>query len=421
MNASTPTARGSRFRSNIVRIATGTLASQAIVIGSTPLLTRLYGPEAFGALAVFTALNTVLAGLFTLKYDLSIILPADDEEAVKLTSLTMASTALFALLSLLGLGLARALLGPAVQPCYFLLPVSILLSAAYTCAQQWAARANDYRRFSRSQVFGAIVNASLSLVIGLVMKAPAYGLIIGWVAGLAISFAYANAGRGHKSALAQLDRRQLWRVACAHRHFPYFVLPSSLVQTLGSSAQPFILQALFSLRDVGHYAIANRFMLVPSTLIGSAISEAFRAEFVDRTKRREDVSPFFRATLSKMVVMGLPVFLLLLLTAPAMFEFAFGPAYREAGTLARYLCAGVLAQFVAQPFAYIFVATGQVRRGLAIQFATTALPLLGIAYGGVLGNIALAFCLASGASLVLSSLLIAMAYRACRDWEARRG
>ena len=97
----------------------------------------------------------------------------------------------------------------------------------------------------------------------------------------------------------------------------------------------------------------------------------------------------------------------------------FGAAYREAGTLAQYLCAGVLAQFVAQPFAYTFVATGQVRRGLVIQSATAAVPLLGLVYGGLKGDVALAFCLASGSNIVLSGVLIAMAYNACRSWEAR--
>lgn len=420
MSVSTSSVRGSRFRSNIVRIATGTMASQVVVIGSTPLLTRLFGPEAFGVLAVFTALNTVLAGLFTLKYDLSIILPADHEEAVRLTGLTMSASTLFAALLLIGLGFGRWVLGPDVQPYYFLLPLSLMLTAAYTCVQQWAARANDYRRFSRSQIVGAVTNVSVSFAIGWAMQAPVYGLAVGWVAGLIASFVYAQAGQWDGSAAARLDARQLWIVAREHRRFPYFVLPSTLVQTLGSSAQPFILQALFSLRDVGHYAIANRFMLVPSTLIGSAIAEAFRAEFVDRTKRGEDVSRFFRATLSRMALMGLPVFVLLLITAPVLFELAFGPDYREAGTLARYLCAGVFAQFVAQPFAYIFVATGQVRRGLAIQIATTALPLLGIVWGGLQQDVVLAFGLASGASFILSGVLVAMAYRACRSWEARR-
>lgn len=420
MNAPRSSGRGSRFRSNVLRIATGTLASQAIVIGSTPVLTRLYGPEAFGALAVFTAANVLLAGLFTLKYDLSIILPADDDEARRLTALMLGTSLVFASVGLAGLALARIAIGPDVHGYYFLLPLSVLLAVAYTGVQQWAARANDYRRFSQSQVVGAITNVSTSLAIGLGADSAPHGLVAGWVAGLVASFAYAHAGPWRLPVAALPDRHTLWRVAREHRRFPYFVLPSWLVQTLGNSAQPFILQALFSLRDVGHYAIANRFMLVPSTLVGSAISEAFRAEFVDRTKRGEDVRRFFRDTLGRMALMGLPVFVLLLVAAPMLFELAFGPGYRDAGTLARYLCVGVFAQFVAQPFAYVFVATGHVRQGLVVQSAATAVPLLALAYGGLAGDVTLAFGLASTASFVLSSLLITLAYRACRTWEAAR-
>lgn len=60
----------SRFRKNILRIASGSTASQVIVIGATPLLTRLYSPEEFSALAVFAAAYAIFVGLFTLKYDL---------------------------------------------------------------------------------------------------------------------------------------------------------------------------------------------------------------------------------------------------------------------------------------------------------------------------------------------------------------
>lgn len=421
MMASTSPVRGSRFRSNVLRIATGTMLSQVIVIGCTPLLTRLYAPEAFGALALFTALNTILAGLFTLKYDLSIILPAERDEAEDLTRLTLTSSVLFSLLLLLGLGLAQ--LGwpdSGLQAYQFLLPLSTLLSAAYTCAQQWAARANDYGRFSRSQVVGASINVALSLTVGLASRDATCGLVLGWVGGLLASLLYVTAGRWPAAVALRLQRGALLQVARSHRRFPLFVLPTSMTQTLGNSAQPFILQALFSLRDVGQYAIANRFLLVPSTLVGSAIAEAFRAEFVARMKQGDPVSHFFRATFTRMLVMGLPVFLLLLLSAPALFALAFGSDYREAGTLARYLGAGVLAQFVAQPFAYVFIATGQVRRGLAIQVVTTATPLLAMIYGGLQGDVILALALASGTSFVLSALMIMLAYQACRAWEAAR-
>ena len=45
----------SRFFRRLAMLSSGTLLGQLILLASAPLLTRRYSPEAFGALAVFTA------------------------------------------------------------------------------------------------------------------------------------------------------------------------------------------------------------------------------------------------------------------------------------------------------------------------------------------------------------------------------
>jgi hypothetical protein len=45
--------RSSSFTTDVLKLVTGTTFAQFIVILASPLLTRLYGPEAFGFLALF--------------------------------------------------------------------------------------------------------------------------------------------------------------------------------------------------------------------------------------------------------------------------------------------------------------------------------------------------------------------------------
>jgi len=128
-------------------------------MATMPLLTRLYAPEDFGALAVFTALYAILAGLFTLKYDLSIILPVGDEKALDLTLLTVTLSVVLSSLLFAGVAVGHFAFG-ALAPYYLLLPLSTLLAAGYTCGQQWGARKGDYGRFARSQVLNAAANVA---------------------------------------------------------------------------------------------------------------------------------------------------------------------------------------------------------------------------------------------------------------------
>lgn len=412
-----------RFRRNVLRIASGTILGQAIVLAATPLLTRLFGPEDFGALALFTALQAVVAGVFTLKYEQSVILPRDERRAWELTLLTMGVSTLLSLLLLLALGVAHLVWGWPEHACFLLLPLSAVLGAAYSCGQQWSARASNYRPFARSQVTTALVNVGTGAALGLLAGGLFGSLVIGFVAGLAAgTFHLVAALRALRrdSAAAPLPPPSLAETLAAareYRRFPFFVLPSTLIATLGTSAQPFLLQALFSLREVGLFAVASRFLLVPASLVGGAVSEAFRAEFVARMQGQRTLTDFFAQTLRRLVLFALPVFALFFVAAPEAFAIAFGESYRASGVYARFLCLGVLAQFVAQPFQYVFVATGHVRLGLAVQTVATALPLLGLVAGGRLGGIDHALMLSSALSFATSVMLVVMAWRCCRALE----
>lgn len=409
---------GSRFRRNIFRIAIGTISSQAIILSAMPFLARLYNPEAFGILALFMAMYAIFSGLLTLKYDLSIILPTEYDTAINLTVLTLLLSLTLSLFFEMVLLIGSMNFGVSTHWFYLLLPISTFLSAAYTCGQQWCARSNDYRRFSRSQVVNSLLNISAALLLAIVGIKFDGGLVIAFVVGLAASVIYLSIGSllTHlKDSRLTVHLPTLANVALEYKRFPLFVLPSSFIATLGLSSHPLILQTMFSLHEIGLYAIANRILIIPSALIGGAIGEAFRAEFVDRIRRGIEVSSFFRDTLHKLVFISAPIFGILFLVTPTLFTLIFGETYGEAGILSRYLCLGVFSQFIAQPFLYVFIATGYERLGLFINIVTTVLPLLGIILGGLTGHIEHALLFSALLMFASSTFMIGLAYRCCRQ------
>jgi O-antigen/teichoic acid export membrane protein len=391
------------------------------VIGATPLLTRLYGPEEFGALAVFAAAYAIFVGLITLKYDLSIILPRNHDKATDLTVLTLLISLVLSLIFLALLVVSHLSLDAPVHWYFLLLPLSTILGSAYTCAQQWCARASDYRPFAQSQVMNSLVNVGTSVLLGIGTAKMSGSLVMGFVAGLTagllyISIKFLRSSVGNRFLNFRLSR--LANTAMEFKRFPMYVLPSSLLVTLGMNAPPFLFQTMFSLQEVGYYAIANRFLLAPSSLVGGAVAEAFRAEFVDRHNRGIKNAAFFHNTLRKLVLVALPVFGGFFLIAPSLFAILLGEAYRNSGVLSRYLCIGVLAQFISQPFHYVFVATGHVRLGLLIQSAVTVLPILAIIIGGLSGSMERAVLFAALLTFVLSVFQVGLAYRCCKHSDS---
>ena len=72
----------SEFTKNIVTLMTGTAIAQAIPIAISPILTRIYKPEDFGVFALFLAISSILATVVNGRYELAIMLPKKDEDAI---------------------------------------------------------------------------------------------------------------------------------------------------------------------------------------------------------------------------------------------------------------------------------------------------------------------------------------------------
>jgi hypothetical protein len=69
---------------NVLKLAGGTAGSQVISVAAAPILTRLYGPESFGGLAMFVSLLSLLNLVGSLSYKLDIPLPEDDVDNANL-------------------------------------------------------------------------------------------------------------------------------------------------------------------------------------------------------------------------------------------------------------------------------------------------------------------------------------------------
>ena len=84
----------------MLKLVTGTTFAQILVIVASPVLTRLFSPEAFGLLAIFTSITKVLGVVSCLRYQFAIMLPDEERDAVNLLALCTALVTGISLLSL---------------------------------------------------------------------------------------------------------------------------------------------------------------------------------------------------------------------------------------------------------------------------------------------------------------------------------
>src|SRR5690606_11727504 len=95
---------GGLWRGTLTLLA-GSGAGRIIAVLSMPVLTRLYGPEDFGVLALFTALTGMLVPVATLRYVLALPLPRKDGVAINLLALNLGLLSGFSLTVAVFLGI----------------------------------------------------------------------------------------------------------------------------------------------------------------------------------------------------------------------------------------------------------------------------------------------------------------------------
>ena len=77
----------SEYSQNVLILMMGTTLSQAIPVVITPILTRIYTPEDFGIYAIFVAIITILGSIVSGRYELAILLPERDDDAINIFAL----------------------------------------------------------------------------------------------------------------------------------------------------------------------------------------------------------------------------------------------------------------------------------------------------------------------------------------------
>ena len=167
----TPARKQSSFRGDVLRLASGTGIAQAIGILAAPIVARLYAPDAYGIAATFVSIVAIVGVVACLRYELSIVLPDNDRDAVNLFAISLLAAALVATVIAAGAWFGRDLIVrllpiPEIAPFMWLVPVAIFVQGAFMALNYWNSRTRHFARLSVAQVSSSAVTTSAQLGAG---------------------------------------------------------------------------------------------------------------------------------------------------------------------------------------------------------------------------------------------------------------
>ena len=310
-----------------------------------PFLTRLYGPVAFGVLGAYSAVVNIISPLATLGYSNAIVIPENDERALGVARLSMASALVVSPAALLVVHLFLPQIaqwtGLEASPEFlYLIPVSLVLSALYAVASQGAIREGLFTPKSQAYVGATLGINGLKLGGGAITGT---GLML-------IAIEVAGRGLYALSLLARVPRRGVLRVrewfklggirqaAWDHRDFSLYRMPQSVINASSMGLPVILLSSLFGSSEAGQYALTVLVLSAPVMLLGQSIGEVFYPK-VTRAIQTPGINArtlITKATLGLAMVGSIP-FGIIALFGDRLFPLAFGDEWVRAGEYAQWI------------------------------------------------------------------------------------
>ncbi len=283
------TLTGSRFRYNTFLLVRANVVTQALLLLATPILTRLFSPDEFGAAGLFLVGAALFGACASFRFEWSIPSAHGDKDAQSLAALSIALSAVVALLLfcaflIIDQGVLFGFVGMQPIPFSLLLPPLAFATSVVAILSAVYVRMRSLEKVSHSKYIQSGTLLAGNLATGL-LGLGAFGLILSYTLAVcagAVSLLYKVP---FQLALGPKALRRLAAVARRYAAQASASTAVSLVNFTFANCMPLLLLWGYSVREVGFYFVAMRLAGAPAALISSGISSSFWGEAANLAKR----------------------------------------------------------------------------------------------------------------------------------------
>ena len=402
----------SEFNQNVLTLMTGTAISQAIPIAISPILTRMYTPEDFGILAIFMAIVGIFGAIMSGRYEMAIMLPKKDEDAINILALGCIIIVGITLLSLIFIFLFHEsivlwLNNEEIEIWLYFIPITLFFTGFFNILTYFNNRQKRYKEISNAMIYKSIVLAAFQLSIGFI-KSGATGLVSGQI----ISTVFSNTTLlkiilKDKILLSKIRWTKIFALAKKYRDFPKFQLPHAFIGGLSLSAPIYVLSSSFGLNVVGLYSLSTKIIFMPLMIIASASAKVFNQQITNIYHQQGDSYQFTINVLKSLFKKIIAPFLIVVIFSPTIFEFVFGLPWREAGIYTQILSPWILLNVLVSTVSFIPSLVNKQKKAFFLSIIHLVLIICTLLIGAYFENIykALVFFTVAQSVMLIYNLL----------------
>lgn len=278
----------SQFFKNTLKLSTSSVVLTVLPLLVTPILSRLYSPEEYGDWGVFSGVLYIVSSFILLSYENAIVKTNEDEELPPLIALC---TIILVIISVVvfvffKLGSFWGIKFFVEFPSLILLIPVIITSAFYTMCYNLSNRQNMYNAMATVSIVNGTFQSVFRILLG-VIPIVSYGLIVGNLVAQVLAtllFFYLLRNVVSRISFKGIDFEIINRVAIKYKKFPLYDAPARFIEQSINNMTIVILAFFWAKEDIGCFSMVMLFVLIPISIIGSAMGNVFYREISENAQ-----------------------------------------------------------------------------------------------------------------------------------------
>ena len=348
---------GDEFIKNVFKLSSSSVFSSLFIFITLPFITSLFTVSQLGEYQLLISIITIFGVVASLKYEMAIVLPKNDEIAMKVYKLCLYILLIFSLsigfilflFNNTSLGLIKS---DTITKFFWFIPIGIFFFGLFEVIKYGLMRKKLFTEFSLGRLY-QVISTQLSMIIFGLMNPNIFSLFFSYILGFIIASSLYL-----KKSLIFIKPKSvgsLFETAVKYKKFPIFNSLMVFLNTLSNELPVFFLAQFFSTDKLGLYMLANRLCVIPMNFIGTAIGKVYFQKASEiYNDNPEKLLSIYTGTTKRLMFLGSIPFIGIIIFSPILVEIIFGEDWRASGLFMQIISIGIFFKFITSPIGTTF-------------------------------------------------------------------
>lgn len=333
----------------VIRLISTTAIAQILLFAISPIITRLYSPSDFGYFTFFCSAAGIIAVWSNGRYDLALVVSNNK----KTTNALFFAGLLFSICVCLIILLIFEIFGQYLHLnveinnliifCYIAVILTISINSLFN---YYLTSMGEFNVIGNALITKALILSLFQITFGF-YELGGNGLIIGWTLGFISSTLVMYSYAAHKQLhLKKINIIKINKVIKKYKRFPLYSAPASFLSAISGQAHNLLIPILYNMSTLGIYALAERLLSAPITLIGNSISQVY---FKKISNLKVNIYSEFKSVIIKLSIISITILIVVQLSARILFSVIFGDNWSDSADVAIILSYQFCVQLIVSP------------------------------------------------------------------------